>query len=184
MKKENIINIKNSIKSLLKKDIIQMLLWVLLALFISFFLLKFVFINAYIPSESMVNTLNVKDRIVASRIVYDFKEPERQDIVLFLSNQVSDKETVLVKRIIGLPGDKISIKNGYVYVNGEFLTEDYAEKDNYTGTFIVPEGCYFMMGDNRDDSLDSRYWDNPYVSRDDILGKVMFKYYPQISKLN
>lgn len=176
--------LKKIIKSDVFKDIVQSVLYILLALLCSVFILKFVIINAIIPSESMVNTLQVKDRIVASRVVYYFDDPERQDIVLFNSNQVSDEETILVKRVIGLPGDEISIKNGDVYVNGSLLYEDYAEKDNYTGSFTVPEDCYFMMGDNRDDSFDSRYWDNPYVDRDDILGKAIFKYYPKISKLH
>lgn len=166
------------------KDVCQTVFYVLCALFVAFLLMKYVLINAYIPSESMTDTLQVKDRVVASRIVYEFQEPQRQEVVLFKSNQVSDSEMILVKRIIGLPGDKIYIDKGYVYINGELLIEDYAEKDNYFGEFTVPDNCYFMMGDNRDDSFDSRYWDNPYVNSDDILGKVMFKYYPKITKLN
>jgi signal peptidase I len=145
----------------------------------------FVIVNAYIPSESMYNTLQKKDLIIASRIEYEHNDPQRGDIIIFNSTQVSKDEPQLIKRIIGLPGDTIEIKQGNVYVNGTLLKENYALKDKFTSQtkYVVPENCYFVMGDNRANSYDSRYWKDPYVKRSDIIGKAKFKYYPKFQKL-
>lgn len=137
----------------------------------------------YIPSESMCDTLQVNDMLLVSKVSYKSNEPERQDIVVFNSDEINENETVLIKRIIGLPGDKVEIVNGDVYINGKYLDEPYAKKDNYTGTFNVPKGKYLVLGDNRNDSLDSRFWDDHYLDRKDIIGKAIFKYYPKIQKM-
>ena len=91
-----------------------------------------------------------------------------------------------MKRIIGLPGDTVDIIDGKVYINGELLVEDYIKETmvGSFGSYDVPEGSYFMLGDNRNNSNDSRYWYNTYLDRDDILGKVVFKYYPRVGFLN
>lgn len=146
--------------------------------------IRFVAFTAYIPSESMVNTLNINDRIVASRLSYINSKPKRGDIILFNSDQTSDDMKVLVKRVIGLPGDTVSIKEGDVYVNDELIDEPYALKDGYSGEFTVPDGSYFVMGDNRANSNDSRYWKEHYVQEDSIIGKALFKFYPKFEKLN
>ena len=89
-----------------------------------------------------------------------------------------------IKRVIGLPGDTIVIKNGEIYLNGSeeplaepYLAETWTE-ENDGMTFEVPEKCYFMLGDNRNYSEDSRYWKNPYVQREEILAKAVFRYFP------
>ena len=82
-------------------------------------------------------------------------------------------------RLIGLPGDKIEIKDGIVFVNGDQLEEDYVKNIyDYDGKFEVPEGKYFFLGDNRPHSNDSRFWKNPYIENRDIKGKVQFRFYP------
>ena len=82
----------------------------------------------------------------------------------------------MIKRLIGLPGDKVIIKDGVVSVNGETLQENYiGTADNYTGEFEVPEGKYFFLGDNRYWSLDSRYWNDPYIDGSEIKGKATNK---------
>ena len=128
---------------------------------------------------AMENTIMTKDRVVALRMSYLFSDPERGDVVIF---KYPDDESILyVKRVIGLPGDTVEIKDGGVYINGsdEPLEEDYIRDitEGDYGPYEVPEGCYFMMGDNRNNSLDSRFWNNKFVEEDKILGKVVFKYY-------
>jgi len=134
----------------------------------------------------MVNTIMVGDRLIGSRLSYRFDEPERGDIAIF--RFPDDESKKYVKRIIGLPGETIDIRNGAVYLNGSEtpLAEDYLKEPMKAGAdmhFEVPDDCYFMMGDNRNYSIDSRAWDNPYVKREKILAKAIFRYYPNISML-
>ena len=134
--------------------------------------------NAYIPTESMEDTLMTGDRAVGLRLSYKTKDPERGDVVIFLFPD--DKNTYFIKRIIGLPGDTVEIKDGKVYVNGEILDEPYLkeemEKEEYM-KFEVPDDSYFVLGDNRNSSYDARYWENTYVPKEDIQAKALFKYY-------
>ena len=92
-----------------------------------------------------------------------------------------DEKILYVKRIIGLPGETVQIKDGAVFINGTKLDEPYLNEPMIggSGTYKVPEGKYFMLGDNRNNSKDSRYWQNKYVSKDKILGKVVFRYFPR-----
>lgn len=152
-------------------------------LLIIVFIKCFVIINAIIPTGSMENTIQIGDRVIASRLAYIFDEPKRGDIVIF---KAPDTKELYVKRIIGLPGDIVDIIDGKVYINGELLVEDYIKETmvGSFGSYDVPEGSYFMLGDNRNNSNDSRYWDNTYLDGVDILGKVVFKYYPRVEFLN
>lgn len=106
-------------------------------------------------------------------------EPEAGDIVVFRYPDDETGKTLYVKRIIGTPGDTVEMSNGTVYVNGKALQEDYIAEvtQGSYGPYIVPDGCYFMMGDNRNHSQDSRFWRNQYVEKDEILGKVVLRYY-------
>lgn len=150
-----------------------------IAVLIAFIFTQFVIVNAQVPTGSMKNTIMEGDRLIGYRLSYLFSEPKRGDIVIF---KFPDDETEnYVKRIIGIPGDVIQIKDGQVYINGELSVEDYLrEPMTPTGseqTYIVPEDSYFMMGDNRNSSADSRFWTNTYVKRDKILAKVGFRYF-------
>ena len=91
-----------------------------------------------------------------------------------------------MKRVIGLPGETVEIKGGEVYIDGEVLEEPYLDVETIGdfGPYEVPEESYFMMGDNRNDSQDSRYWNNTFVKRNKILGKVYFTYLPKIKWLD
>lgn len=140
---------------------------------------NFIIINAEVPSGSMRDTIWEGDRLFGFRLAYKFSEPERGDIVIF---KFPDDETQnYVKRVIGLPNDIVQIKGGRVYINGDELDEpyikDYIFDDGETYTYIVPEGCYFMLGDNRNNSKDSRYWVNTYVKKEKIVAKVILRYY-------
>ena len=112
-----------------------------------------------------------------------WEDPQRGDIVAFY--YPDNPEMVYLKRIMGLPGETIAGYDGVVYINGmPFFNDFTTEKmEQDFGPFQVPEGCYFMMGDNRNDSWDSRYWNNTYVEKEEILGKVSFEYYPELKRL-
>jgi signal peptidase I len=124
----------------------------------------------------MENTILIGDRVVTSRVSYLSGEPRRGDIVVFPFPD--DEEVDYIKRIIGLPGETIEGKDGLVYINGEPLVEPYVVEalDSDFGPYEVPEESYFMMGDNRNNSQDSRYWENKFLARDKIEGKAILKY--------
>ena len=137
-------------------------LLILLAVFIT---VKFVLQLAWVPSGSMETTLPTKSLLVGWRLSYLVAdpEPERGDIVTFWNEELGK---VLVKRVIGLPGDTITFQGGNVYINGEELDESYLPAQGITEcdkTFTVPEGCFFPLGDNRTGSFDARAWDEPFI---------------------
>lgn len=168
-----------------KKEILDWLKVILAAVAISFILNNFVIVNAQVPTGSMENTVMTKDRVFAFRLSYLFENPQRGDIVVF--PLPDDESQNYLKRIIGLPGDTVEIKDGKVYINNseEPLQEDYL-KEKPTGDYgpyEVPENSYFMLGDNRNISLDSRYWEHTFVKKNKIMGKVVLRYYPSIKLL-
>lgn len=171
------------------REVIEFLLPIFLAFVVAMLLKNFVFANAIVPTGSMLNTIHEGDRIIASRIAYVINEPERYDIVIF--KYPDDESTKFVKRIIGLPGETVEVIDGKVFVTtagGEIIELDDSFVTRATptgdyGPFVVPEDCYFMMGDNREESWDSRYWTNKYVHKSKITGEVKFRYYPNISKI-
>lgn len=162
---------------------------IVIAVIIALLLKAFVFANAIVPTGSMLNTIQKKDRIIASRLAYINSSPERYDIVLFYNPD--NENEIFVKRVIGLPNETVEVVDGVVYVtktDGKTIQLDdsfvtYCEPTGDCGPFEVPEGCYFMMGDNRNGSWDSRFWDNKYVREEKIIGKALFRYYPHPSKL-
>lgn len=169
-----------------KNEIISWIKTIAMAVVIAVLINSFVIVNATVPTGSMENTIMPGDRIIALRLTYYVSSPERGDIVVF---RYPDDESVLyVKRVIGLPGETVEVKDGEVYINNsDTPLDDSFVKEQPVGDFgpyEVPEGCYFMMGDNRNNSQDSRYWVNKYVEEDKILGKVYFKYYKGFEFLN
>ena len=148
---------------------------IIVAIIISFFITKYLLFCSVISSGSMMPTLNKNDRVLVTR-VYNTDTIKDGDIVVFSRE---DEENPVVKRVIGVGGDKISIKNGEVYRNGQLIDEPYVEyKDDYTGDFEVPKDKFFFLGDNRNNSKDSTVWDYPYIDKDDIIGKMQIKLYP------
>ena len=163
------------------KKILEWVKPIIFAVVIAFVINSFIIVNAIIPTASMEPTILVNDRVIALRMSYLFSEPERGDIVIFDSNY---EDKLLVKRIIGLPGDSIEVVDSKVKINGEFIDDfsDIAIIGDF-GPYEVPEESYFMLGDNRNRSKDSRYWDNPYVEKSLIKGKVWIKYFPSLEYL-
>jgi signal peptidase I len=149
---------------------------ILAALIITFMVNKFLIFKIYVPSGSMLPTIMIGDQIFVTKS-YNKDNIKRGDVVVFFSEE---RGQLLVKRAIGLPGEKVDIKNdGTVYINGTVLKEPYViNKDNKTGSFNVPEDSYLFLGDNRVTSIDSRYWNNPYISKEAIKGKARLTVYP------
>ncbi len=165
-------------KQKILKEILNNGVMIIIALGIGLFLNKYVVANAQVPTGSMETTVMAGDRILVNRLSYVFGEPERGDIVTFI--YPDDGETLYLKRIMGLPGETISGKDGVIYIDGEPLEKDFTQEISYEdfGPYVVPEGTYFMMGDNRNDSWDSRYWEHKFVEMEDIIGKAEVSYFP------
>ncbi len=154
--------------------IVVLISWLVLV-WLFFFVLT---AHGTVISGSMEPTLQIGDICFYNRLSYVFGEPERGDIVLFEKQELT--EGVIAKRIIGLPGETVSFAGGKVLINGTLIEETYLAKGTETNGFIayeVPEDCYFLMGDNRENSYDSRYWENPYVSREEIQAKYVFTFW-------
>ncbi len=187
----------------------EILSWIeviVIAVVLALVITQFIIINATVPSGSMENTIHPGDRLIGLRLTYKFSDPQRGDIVVFRYpvDAAQGKKTNYIKRIIGLPGETVEIKDAKIIItdadgNQETLDEPYLKEtwtvrnDGYT--FHVPEGCYLMLGDNRNNSSDARYWAQKalenipgisdeeaeslqYVKRSQILGKAYFRYWP------
>ena len=168
-----------------KKEIInEVASWSIIigiAIILATFINDFIIMKAEIISGSMLDTLEVDDVYLGNRLAYVFGEPERGEIVFFKFPDNEDE--TFVKRVIGLPGEKLEIIDGKVYINDsiEPLDEPYLRekprKEDF-GPVVIPEDCYFMMGDNRNHSHDSRAWDTTYVTRDQLLAKAWIRIWP------
>ena len=192
-------------KNSLWKELLSWVEIIVVAVLISLFLTKVVLVNALVPSSSMETLISPGDRLFGNRLTYKFKDPERFDVVIF--KYPVDEEENYIKRVIGLPGETVTIENAKVYINDSetpleenYLPEEWViENDGFV--FEVPEDCYLMLGDNRNVSEDARYWAEEayeqgladsvedgesytYVSRDKILGKAMFTYWPRFQLLS
>ena len=167
---------------------------VVVAVLVAVLLRTFVVQTFYIPSGSMEPTLQIGDRILVNKLSYDLHGVHRGDIVVFsrppTENCGGPQVNDLVKRVIGLPGDVVSLSGGYVYIDGKRLDESWlpsseqgvttagppGTSSNLAHPYRVPANDYFMMGDNRTDSCDSRYW-GP-ISKSLIVGKVEVRVWP------
>lgn len=164
------------------REVFSWVATLVIAFGLAMLLKNYVIINATVPTGSMEHTIEPGDDLFGLRIAYQFSEPQRGDIVIF---KFPDDETQkYVKRVIGLPGEKVTIEDGKIYINDATvpLKEDYLKETWTEATgpfeFEVPENSYLVLGDNRNDSYDARYWDHTYVSKDKIIGKAYFIYYP------
>ncbi|WP_291637988.1 signal peptidase I [Clostridium sp.] len=157
-----------------KKIFQDWILPIIAAIIIAFIINKLIFFNVTVPTGSMLPTINLNDKILVTR-VHNTNNLNHGDIVVFHSDELGgEKGEDLIKRLIGLPNDVVEIKeDGSVYINSKKTNESYVVyPGGKTGEFTVPEDTYFFMGDNRANSLDARYWENPYISKDAIMGKA------------
>jgi signal peptidase I len=153
---------------------------VVLALLIALLIKTFLFQAFYIPSASMEPTLKIHDRVLVNKLSYKLHDVHRGDIVVFKAPKGSDPGIDnLVKRVIGLPGDTVEGRGGHVYINGKQLPETYLPKGTFTSDFAavkVPPNSYWMMGDNRGNSKDSRVFG--FITKREIVGRVFVRIWP------
>lgn len=146
----------------------------------------------YIPSGSMLETLQINDRLIIDKLSYNFSSPQRGDIIVFNPTVALEKQKfhdAFIKRVVGLPGEKVELKNGKVYINGKVLRERYTEGQEtstdvcpagqpayLSKAVVVPANSYLVLGDNRRNSYDGRCWG--LVPRDRIIGKASVRFWP------
>ncbi len=155
----------------------------IIALVLALLIRTFVAEPRFIPSDSMVPTLAVGDRLVVEKLSYQFHPPHQGDIVVFdppqqLQRQGYARDQAFIKRIIGEPGQTIAVRQGKVFIDGQPLQEPYIlEPPNYTaGPYQVPADQYFVMGDNRNNSNDSHVWG--FLPKQNIIGRAWLRFWP------
>lgn len=165
----------------MKQEIMEWVKTILISLLIALVITTFIK-PTIVKNHSMQHTLEENDFLMINRLLYRQGEPHEGDIIVFKSPLMTatGQEKLLIKRIIGLPGDEIIIQDGRVYINGDLLEEPYLE-DSYTlgdVNMVIPQGQMFVMGDNRNNSLDSRDQMLGLVDEEDIVGKAFLRLYP------
>ena len=164
------------------KEILSFVLYFVIVIAAMLLIIHYVGQRTEVSGSSMENTLSDGDNLIVDKISYRFHDPERYDIIIFPYKY--EEDTYYIKRIIGLPGEHVRIDDsGNIYINEKVLKESYGReviqdpgiaRDEIT----LGEGEYFVLGDNRNNSIDSRWSDVGNVSREDIVGKVVLRIYP------
>jgi signal peptidase I len=175
-------------RTIKKKRALDWLEWALLilgALTVALIIKTFLFQAFYIPSESMSPTLEKNDRVIVNKLSYRLHDVNRGDVIVFKAPDGVDPSVKdLVKRVIGLPGETIEQTNGRIYVNGKRLKEPYltegaiAEPGPGFARIKIPEDSYWVMGDNRSNSKDSRLFPDHFIHKRDIVGRVFVRVWP------
>ena len=165
----------------IKNEVLEWIKVFALAIIFAFIITQFIK-PTLVRGDSMYSTLEEGDYLIINRMSYKLGDIERGDIIVFESDLQQEDGTNkdLVKRVIGIGGDKVKIKDSKVYVNGKKLNEPYIHNEVTSGDVdtVVPENCVFVLGDNREISLDSRYKEVGFINKSDILGKVFVRLYP------
>ena len=153
---------------------------IVVALVLALIIRTFIIQVFYIPSGSMIPTLDIGDRIIVNKFAYKFTAPKRFDIIVFKYPYTKPGEPSrdYIKRLIGLPGETVAVKGGFVYINGKALSEEHPISRDISDfpAFKVPDDGYFMMGDNRPNSADSRVWG--YLPKKYLIGPAEFRIWP------
>ncbi len=164
------------------REVVSLCFYLLIILGCTYLCVNYVLQRTQIEGSSMQTTLSDGDQVLVDKLTYRFQQPKRYDVIAFPYRY--EQDTFYVKRIIGLPGEKIRIDaQGTIFINEEALEEDYGTETitqpGYAFTpKILDEDEYFVLGDNRNDSVDSRYASVGYVRREEIIGKVFVRIYP------
>ncbi len=160
------------------KSMVEWIVIIIVAIGLSILIRNFIIDTRIVPTGSMLPTIQEQDRLIVDRLFYKFQPLERGDVVVFKAPEKANTDEDLVKRIIGLPGEKVEIKNGKVYINDNVLNEPYVEnKPDYEfGPVTVAENCYLVLGDNRPLSYAGHKWG--FLPAENIIGKVLIRYWP------
>lgn len=163
------------------KEILSMVVYIAFVLLLTFLVVRYVGQRTQVDGSSMEATLSDKDQLIVDKISYRFKDPERFDIIVFPFQY--KENTYYIKRIIGLPGETVQILDGEIYINGEVLEEDYGKETMVSSGRAVNEiqlgeDEYFVLGDNRNHSEDSRYEEVGNIKRSDIIGRAFIRIWP------
>ena len=175
---ENIQELKGKAKSTLKV-VFEVLEIILIDFALSWVVRSYVLEARIIPTGSMLPTIQLQDRIIVDKFFFKhFGELERGDIIVFHPPESAHSSEDFIKRLIALPGDTIEIKDHVTYINGEAIKEAYVAEPQVKNLepTVVPEGYVFVMGDNRNDSTDSREWG--FLPIENITGMTLFRYWP------
>ncbi len=164
------------------KELLSLIIYIGVVVLLCYFIINFVGTRSRVDGSSMEPTLTDGDSLWVDKLSYTFGDPERFDVIIFNY----DEDTTYVKRIIGLPGETVRIdQNGNIYINEQLLKEDYGKEvilptnlGRANQPVVLGEDEYFVLGDNRNNSSDSRWADVGNVHREDILGKVVLRIYP------
>ena len=161
-----------------KQEIKEWIITILTAIVLVIIIRAFILDSRVVPTPSMVPTIQCGDRLFVEKVTHRFKGLQRGDVIVFVPPEQSRLEDDLIKRLIGLPGDTVEIRDGKVYVNNQALEEPYlAEPIQYEYSLVkVPEGKLFVLGDNRNRSYDSHEWG--FADLDSVKGKALFTYWP------
>lgn len=163
------------------REILGFCLYVAVVIGVTFLIITFVGQRTYVSGSSMENTLSDGDNLIVDKITYRFSDPKRYDIIVFPFRY--EEKVYYIKRIIGLPGETVQIVDGNIYINGEILYESYGrEVIRYAGLaaeeITLGEDEYFVLGDNRNDSTDSRDPNVGVIHRDEIIGRAWLRIWP------
>lgn len=164
------------------KEIFSTVLYILIVLAVTWLVITFVGQRTQVKGSSMEPTLSDNDNLIVDKISYRFKDPQRFDIIVFPFQY--EEDTYYIKRIIGMPGETVQIDNdGNIYIDGELLTENYGREvmlspGRASEPIVLGEDEYFVLGDNRNSSKDSRSSEVGFIKKDTIIGKACFRLYP------
>jgi signal peptidase I len=163
------------------KEILSMVVYIAFVLLLTFLVVRYVGQRTQVSGDSMRDTLYNEDQLIVDKISYRFRDPERFDIIVFPFQY--KENTYYIKRIIGLPGETVQILDGDIYINGEVLEEDYGKETMVVSGRAVNEiqlgeDEYFVLGDNRNRSEDSRFEEVGNIKRSDIIGRAFIRIWP------
>ena len=168
-------------KSSIVREILGFLLYVMMVVGITFFIITFIGQRTYVSGSSMENTLHHGDNLIVDKITYRFSKTKRYDIIVFPFRY--QEKTYYIKRIIGLPGETIQIQDGVIWIDGEVLQESYGREVMKNAglaadMITLGEDEYFVLGDNRNDSTDSRDPSVGVIHKDEIIGRAWLRIWP------